>query len=418
MNRKDRHLFFKYARIYLVFFILFSIFMLVLAAYECSFNRRQLLSFLGSYPNLEADIIGIWKDSQSYTGTESDTVASMEEGIRIIEEKYGYNLNSLVSEPVLWIFWASGLLIGILAVSVFAYADFRMLQKGRSFYSFYQEIYDCLEQFRSGVFTYTPASMDGSVEWMKIRESLRELGIYFSILKEQLQNEQTNTKTLITDISHQLKTPLASLKMSHELVVANELSEQEKQEFLQQEEREIEKLELLLKELVNLSRLEAHMIQIKPTAAWFKPTLTAAVSQNYMNARNNHIEIQVTMDQDIRIFHDVKWTEEAIANVLDNAVKYSPAHTTITIRVIPLASNLMIEIEDEGIGLNEQELSKIYQRFYRGEQARNKVQEGAGVGLYLTRMILEHQGGTICASRKLDRGTIFKLTLPLFNTSS
>lgn len=416
MNWKDKQKISKYAGIYLVFFILFSLFMLVLASYDRSISRRQLLTLIDNYPNLESDIISVWSKHQR-PFTHPETEGSIEENIRIIEQKYGYDLNAVVSEPALWLFWGAGLLIGVLAVSVFAFFDVRMSQKSGFNFKMQQEIYNCLEQFQSGVFSYTPDLADGSAEWLKIRESLRELGVYFSNLKEQLHQEEANTKTLVTDISHQLKTPLASLKMSHELVVANALSEMEKQEFLQQEEREIEKLELLIKELVNLSRLEAHMIQIQPTEAWFKPTLTAAVSQNYMKARNKDIEIQVTMDQDIRICHDVKWTEEAIANVLDNAVKYSPPHTTITIRVSALTCNLMIEIEDEGIGLSPDELSKIYCRFYRGRQARQTVQEGAGVGLYLTRMILEHQKGTICAMRKLGSGTIFKLTLPLLETA-
>lgn len=413
MNRKYNIT--KYALIYLVFFIFFSIFMLVLSKYENSLNRRQMLTLLNRYPQLETEIIRIWKDNETHTRTAKDAEHTRKESIRIIEDKYGYDLQDIASEPMLWLFWGGGLITGMLVLLIFAYLDFRKDLKGNSSYKMLQEIYECLEQFRSGVFSYVPDDTDIPAEWLKIRECLRELGLYFVSLKEQLQTEEINTKTLITDISHQLKTPLASLKMSHELVVGNELSEDEKKEFLQQEEKEIEKLEFLLKELVNLSRLEAHMIQIQPTESSFKQTLTAAVSQNYMKARNQDIEIHINMEQDVCIYHDAKWTEEAIANVLDNAIKYSSAHTTITIRVTPLASNLMVEIEDEGIGLKADELPKIYQRFYRGAQARQKVREGAGVGLYLTRLILEHQGGTICAVRKIGSGTIFKLTLPLYS---
>ena len=237
-------------------------------------------------------------------------------------------------------------------------------------------------------------------------------GEYFAELRERLLQEEDSTKTLITDISHQLKTPLASLRMSHELVMGSQLTEEEKDEFMEQEEKEIEKLEMLLSELVNLSRLEAQMIQIRPAPASLRETITAAVGQIYMKARSKHIDIQVEMDGDMEICHDVKWTEEAISNVLDNAVKYSGEHTRIMVRVIPLIKNVLIEIEDEGMGLKPEEITKVYQRFYRGVEAREKVKEGAGVGLYLTRMILERQGGTISAKRKIEKGTIFKITLP------
>lgn len=180
----------------------------------------------------------------------------------------------------------------------------------------------------------------------------------------------------------------------------------------EQEEREIEKLESLLNELVNLSRLETHMIQIRPAPASLRQTITAAVSQIYMKARNKNIEIQMEMEGDKEICHDAKWTEEAFANVLDNAVKYSGEYTNITVRVTPLIRNMLIEIEDEGIGIRKEELTKIYQRFYRGDEAREMVKEGAGVGLYLSRMILERQGGTISVKRKKENGTVFRITLP------
>lgn len=98
--------------------------------------------------------------------------------------------------------------------------------------------------------------------------------------------------------------------------------------------------------------------------------------------------------------------------MLDNSVKYSGENTTVILRVVPLVRNVLIEIEDEGIGIKAEEFSKIYQRFYRGKEAEKVAKEGAGVGLYLTRMILERQGGTISAKRKTAQGTIFKITLP------
>ena len=118
------------------------------------------------------------------------------------------------------------------------------------------------------------------------------------------------------------------------------------------------------------------------------------------------------MEQDLTITHDAKWTGEALVNILDNSIKYSPEHTAVTIRVTALVRNVLIEIEDEGIGIRKEDFTKIYQRFYRGSMAKNMSEEGAGVGLYLSRMILERQGGTISAKRRTGKGTVFKVTLP------
>ena len=225
--------------------------------------------------------------------------------------------------------------------------------------------------------------------------------------------EENNTKALITDISHQLKTPLASLRMSYELIRAEKLTDSERKEFEEKEEQEIRKLEVLLEELVNLSRLEHHMIQIKPEIKSFKKTLLDAINQVYMKAHGKKIELEVKMKEDILIRHDSKWTVEALANVLDNAIKYSEPESYIEVRVTRLTNNLLIEIEDEGIGIQEEELHLIFKRFYRGKEEAKLIKDGAGVGLYLTRSILEQQGGTIIGKRKSEHGTIFKITLPL-----
>lgn len=276
-----------------------------------------------------------------------------------------------------------------------------------------------LEQFKKGNYQMVPSLIsmtscnNKTDEWMKIEELIRGLGYYFTALREQLDREENSTKSLITNISHQLKTPLSSLKMSHELAQEAELTYEERQEFLLMEEQEINKLEILLEELVHLSRLENHMIEIKPELSGIKKTLTEAINQVFMKAYSKDIKIQIDIEKDIHIKHDPKWTVEAISNVLDNAIKYSNAGSCVFIGVHKLPNLIMIDIEDEGMGIPTEELHRIFQRFYRGKSASCQVKEGAGIGLYLTRKIIEEQGGTIVAKRKLQNGTIFRITLPI-----
>ena len=272
-----------------------------------------------------------------------------------------------------------------------------------------------LQQFRKGDFVLMPELSDiqNAGKWIGIHERLRELGYYFSNLKEQLAEEENSTKALITDISHQLKTPLASLRLSHELANTENLTEEERKEFLVTEEQEIDKLETLLEELLKLSQLECNMIQIKLELQSIKQTITEAINQVFMKAHGKNIDMDVTIEKDVQVSHDAKWTVEALANVMENAIKYSEADTVIHIRTECLPSSFLIEVEDEGMGISEEEIHKIFQRFYRGNQARKTVKDGVGVGLYLSRSILERQGGTIVAKRKMGSGTIFKITLPL-----
>lgn len=276
-------------------------------------------------------------------------------------------------------------------------------------------IYEQLIRFQKGDFESVIREEDEVVEdrLRRIHEKLRELGYYFSDLKERLAEEENSTKTLITDISHQLKTPLASVRMCHELAQTPDLSEEERIGFLKTETQEIAKMEVLLDELVKLSRLENNMIRIKPERGSMKQTIREAVGQIYMKAHAKSIEICADMEEDADILHDRKWTVEALANILENAVKYSPPMTTIHIRMSRLPGNVLIEMEDEGIGIPQEELHEIFHRFYRGSNAKEMAKDGAGVGLYLSRSIIEQQGGTILAKRKTECGTIFKIMLPI-----
>ena len=397
---------------YLVFFVFFSMYLFTLERYEIANDRQRMFGIIAAHPELEAEIIAAWeKPGQPKDG--DDQLADTRKMIKILKDKYGYAENKTASHKSWWIFWGVGILAGTLAVVCIGYWDCRQRDDSREDLRI---LHESLEQFRRGelgdIPDYEEEYRANSEEWRKVWESLRELGIYFAALKRACQEEEESIKSLITDISHQLKTPLASLRMSYELVSDYQLTSKERLEFHEQEEKEIEKLEILLKELVNLSRLETRMIQLKPVLASLRKTIAGAVSQIYMKAMNKDIEIQVEMDEDMEICHDRKWTEEAFINVLDNAVKYSETHTKIMVRVKPLVRNVLIEIEDEGIGIQKEELIRIYHRFYRGERAKKIAEEGAGVGLYLARMILERQGGTISAKTKSGKGTVFRITLP------
>ena len=212
-------------------------------------------------------------------------------------------------------------------------------------------------------------------EKQHLEEELKELKMSFDRTEERLRREEQETKSLITDISHQLET--------------------------------------LLDSFVHLSRLEADMIRISPVRASLRSTLTQAVSSVYMKAYRRNIDISMEEFEDRQILHDPKWTGEAFVNILDNAVKYSGEGTKITIKVTELVSYIMIEVEDEGIGIPSGEMHKIFQRFFRGESEKVKAMDGSGVGLYLSRKILEDQGGTISVRKGQRSGSNFIVTLPL-----
>jgi len=276
-----------------------------------------------------------------------------------------------------------------------------------------------LEQFQKGNFKVEEEfvldnfNRKEKEHWEHLQEKLNELGVCIFSIKEKFWQEENSTKSLITDISHQLKTPLAAIRMNYEMIQEESLTKEEREEFFQREKQEIDKLESLLEELMKLSRLEGHMIRLNRQKEELRSLLLTAMNEIFMKARQKDMELQAEIPKDIWIYADAKWTVESFVNVLDNGIKYSPTHTKISIQAKKLGNLAVIEIEDEGMGIPPEELHKIFHRFYRGRKAASLVKEGAGVGLYLTRKILEEQGGAIVAKRK-QAGTVFRITMPLY----
>ena len=245
-----------------------------------------------------------------------------------------------------------------------------------------------------------------------LEEKLKEEKIRNQQMENALRREEQETKALITDISHQLKTPVASLKMSYEIVDSTELSREEAREFQEKEREDVDRLARLLEAFTQMSKLETGMIRLCPQKASLQKTLAKAVAGVYVKAMEKGISIETQEFDDILICHDPGWTAEAFANVLDNGVKYAPSGTRITIRVTKMASLVMVEMEDEGPGIPAKERNRIFQRFYRGESESVRRKEGSGVGLYLTRQILERQEGTVCVKNGGNGGSNFVMTLP------
>lgn len=251
---------------------------------------------------------------------------------------------------------------------------------------------------------------------------LESLSDCLAVMRGQAAAEKEETKVLVTDISHQLKTPVAALKASLEILDSDRLTGKERQEFEERCREQTQRLEELICALVNISRMETGMIQICREDGVIFDTLLLAVNRIYPRASEKQIEIIFEAEEELQrltLPHDGKWLSEAMINVLENAVKYSPCDTTITIRMQKMNLFLRIEIEDEGPGIPKEERNLIFRRFYRGSSKQVQKQPGSGVGLYLARQILERHSGTLftaskkpSAGKRAKSGSLFVFQLP------
>ena len=225
---------------------------------------------------------------------------------------------------------------------------------------------------------------------------------------KNVQAEKDKIKTLIADISHQTKTPIANILLYTQLLREQSLPE-ESQPCVDSLESQSRKLQSLIDALVKTSRLESGIIALRPSVGNLASVIQSAISQLAPKAKEKGISI-VAESKDADAVFDSKWTEEAVFNLLDNAVKYTPSGGAVRISVTSYELFSAVHISDTGPGIPEEEQPKVFQRFYRGMEHQNE--EGVGIGLYLVRQIAEGQGGYVKVISEKGIGSTFSLYLP------
>ena len=221
--------------------------------------------------------------------------------------------------------------------------------------------------------------------------------------------EKNQVMELISDLSHQLKTPLANIVMDMELLQDDTLERKTQKEFLEHAKSQANKMQWLMNDLLKASRLENGIINFDAENTGIKETIANAVSAVYAQAAQKQIQISVEEFADFPLYHNVKWTAEALTNILENAIKYSPEKSCIQISISVMDMYSCIIISDEGIGIPENEYNHIFQRFYRGKNTEH--QDGNGLGLYLAQLILQCEKGYITVSSKIGHGSNFSVFL-------
>ncbi len=226
-----------------------------------------------------------------------------------------------------------------------------------------------------------------------------------------VQRQRESIQRLLSDISHQTKTPLANLRLYSSLLMEEELTPRQREQA-QVIFQQSEKLSFLIETLVKLSRLETDVLAVTPKSQPLSPLLERAASQAKAAAERKGIALQLHLQQqaEMKALYDLRWTAEALGNLLDNAVKYTPPGGCIQVSATQYELFCRIDVHDNGIGIAEEEQAQIFGRFYRGRQVRE--QEGLGIGLYLAREIAQKQGGYLKLSSRPGQGSTFSLYLP------
>ena len=260
------------------------------------------------------------------------------------------------------------------------------------------------------------AAMDGSFTEQRFDESrlsalesrLAQYLAASSVSAQNLQAQKDQISALVSDISHQTRTPVANLQLYAQLLAEQPLGP-EGRACAEAIEMQAQKLQSLIEALVKTSRLESGVLALHPAPGELAPMAERAAAQYAPKAAAKGLSLTMGPIAGSAVF-DPKWTEEALCNLLDNAVKYTPAGGAVTVSVQAYELFAAVRVRDTGPGIPEEEQAKIFGRFYRSPAAYQT--EGVGIGLYLARQIAAGQGGYLKVESAPGAGSTFSLYLP------
>ena len=238
-----------------------------------------------------------------------------------------------------------------------------------------------------------------------LKNELYKITIMLKEVAENSQKDKTTLKDSLSDISHQIKTPITSILIMLDNILSDEnMPEDIKKDFIKDIKREIVNIKFLVESILKLSKIDSNSIKFIKKEVLIKDIINEAVKNVSMLSELKNIEIIVSGDDSIKTICDLKWQVEAITNILKNCIEHSYENRKIYINYNQNNMYTELKIEDNGTGIDAKDLPHIFERFYKG---KNSSSESVGIGLALSKSIIESNNGYIQVDSKLNKGTTF-----------
>lgn len=293
-------------------------------------------------------------------------------------------------------------ILGSIGLGILIYKIYGREQEMNSFVSFHKE---AVSNIRQGKRNHYPFFKDDRLNRME--NHVKNLEKYINDEKKIIIKDKHNLQTIIADISHQVKTPISNIKMINEILLSRKLEEAQSREFLESMNNEIEKLDFLMQSMITISFLETGIMKFNTRILPIYETIVSSLNSSISLINERKIDIELICKEDILVKHDPKWTVEAISNIINNGVKFSPKMGKIVITVIQEEFYTSISIKDYGRGIERENIKYIFNKLYSRDE-----EEGSGIGLHLTEKVIRGQNGYINVNSEVDCGTEFILYLP------
>jgi signal transduction histidine kinase len=231
---------------------------------------------------------------------------------------------------------------------------------------------------------------------------------------EYIRRDRDRSRDFLADVSHELRTPIAAMRTFNELLTDGQVADEAtRREFLEQTRQQIERLDWLAQNLLELSKLESGLVLLDLRPDDLRAVVESALQQAQPSADRKGVRLVADLPAEpIRQRHDPQRMGQVIANLLGNAIKFTPSGGQVRVRLDPTRTGAEVRVEDTGVGINPQELPFVFERFYRGAEANELRAAGSGLGLSIVRSIVEMHNGRVSITSKQGKGTEVSVALP------
>lgn len=247
----------------------------------------------------------------------------------------------------------------------------------------------------------------GSLEKFILKFEMMEERIYNNI--DLLKEEKLNLKNIINDISHQLKTPLMALSMYNEILKDHrEMESNDVDNFINLSNEQLERMDWLVKTLLKYARLESNVVDYNKEKFSLNNTIEESINPLIVKAEKKNQRLTFKAENEVYLYHDRKWISEALSNIIKNAIEHTDIGGNIEVGVQETPITVRVWIKDNGEGIEESEMKKIFNRFYKGQNSLNPT--SIGIGLCLSKSIVKSHNGDITVESKVGEGSTFYVT--------
>jgi signal transduction histidine kinase len=280
---------------------------------------------------------------------------------------------------------------------------------------------DAMEAFKDGAFRekilFSPLPPPGRADEIdRVAATYNEMAERMTAMLRELQQQEAVRRDLVANVSHDLRTPLASLRGYLETLIIKgaSLSAEEQRTYLSIATQQTERLAQLVSELFELAKLESKEVTVQAEAFPVAELIQDVVQKFALDAQRRQLDIRAEVGADLPfVMADIALAERVLQNLIDNALRHTPAGGSVTVTTRSRERDVLITVADTGSGIPKEHLPHVFDRLYRVDKSRDSRSGGAGLGLAIARQIVELPGGRITAESEPGRGTVFAFSLPL-----